>query len=254
MSKIPQIPLISLIARLFTHNFLLLLFPLEIDDKKKILTRVNREVGKEGRGLIVVYTHFSYRDGIELTRHLVIKNPLLQRREVISPLSFHQYNGPVKFLTNLYHEKLYPIVNNDTLVRKGFEHMRKGEGMDKFINASALELKRGGIVMIATNAGRKEKLDIDDTQKPLGYLMLGLQQKKIDNYGILIVCLTIKGAKSYKKKDVGGVNIGKTYILTPAAYYHPDELLAKKEVGGKISNVDAFVRRDIAKVAAAEYL
>ena len=254
MNKIPQIPLASLIARLITHYFLSLFFPVIIDDKKKILPRINREVGKEGKGLIVVYTHFSYRDGIDITRHLVVKNPILQRREVISPLSFHQYNMPVRLLTDLYHEKLYPIVNNDTLSHKGFEAMTKGEGMDKFINASTQEIGRGGIVMIATNAGRREKLDIDDPQKPLGYLMLGLQQKKIDNYSILNVCLTIKGAKSYKKKDVGGVNIGKTYILTPASYYHPEELLGRREVGGKISNVDSFVRRDIAKVAAKGYL
>ena len=254
MKNTNQIPLVSLISRLITYYVLLPFFPLIVDDKKKILPRIDREVGKEGRGLIVVYTHFSYRDGIELTRHLVIKNPLLQKKEIISPLSFHQHNKIVKFLTDLYHEKLYPIVNNDTLRRKGFEHMRKGEGMDKFISASTQLLKMGGIVMIATNAGRREKLDINDPQKPLGYLMLGLQQKKIDNYGILTVCLTIKGAKSYKKKDSGGVNIGKTYILTPASYYHPDELLGKPEVGGKISNVDTFVRRDIAKIAAAEYL
>ncbi len=254
MNKIPQIPLVSLIARLITYYVLLPFFPVIIDDKKKILPRIDREVGKSGRGLIVVYTHFSYRDGIDLTRHLVIKNPILNRREVISPLSFHQMNKVVKFLTDLYHEKLYPIVNNDTLARRGFEHMRKGEGMDKFISASTQELGRGGIVMIATNAGRKEKLDIDDPQKPLGYLMLALQQKKIDNYAILVVCLTVKGAKSYKKKDIGGVNIGKMYILTPASYYHPDELLERQEVGGKISNVDSFVRGDIAKVAAKGYL
>jgi hypothetical protein len=254
MKNVHQIPLVSLIARLITYYFLLPFFPLIIDDKKKILPKIDREVGKEGKGLIVIYTHFSYRDGIDLVRHLVIKNPILQRKELTQPLAFHQRNKIVKLLTDFYRTKLYPIVNNDTLARRGFEHMRKGEGMDKFISASTQEIKRGGIVMIATNAGRREKLDINDTQKPLGYLMLRLQQKKIDNYGILIVCLTIKGAKSYKKKDVGGVNIGKTYILTPAAYYHPDELLAKKEVGGKISNVDIFVRRDIAKVAAAGYL
>lgn len=254
MNNIPRVPLVSLIARLITYYALVPLLPMIINDKKKILPRIDREVGEDGRGLIVVYTHFSYRDGVDLTRHLVIKNPILSRREVVSPLSFHQMNKFVRFMTDLYHEKLYPIVNNDTLSRPGFEHLRKGEGMDKFIKASVAELKRGGIVMIATNAGRRDKLDINDPQKPLGYMMLALQQEKFDNYAIVNVCLGIKGANSYKKKDVGGMNVGKTYILTPASYYHPDELLGKKEVGGKISNVDVFVRGDIAKVAEKAYL
>src|SRR5437667_6567539 len=136
MKNIPQIALVSLIARRITHYFLLLFFPVVIDDKKKILPRIDREVGREGKGLIVVYTHFSYRDGIDLTRYLVVRNQLLQKREVISPLSFHQYNKLLKFLTDLYHEKLYPIVNNDTLARHGFEQMKKGTGVDKFISAS----------------------------------------------------------------------------------------------------------------------
>jgi hypothetical protein len=250
---IQKIPLWSLIARLITLFSLSLVYPRVIIDKKKILPKIDREA-KEGRGFVLVYTHFSYRDGIELTTSLVINNPVLRTREVISPLSFHQNNVIVRLLTDMYHEKLYPIVNNDTLIRKGFEHLQKGQGMDKFINASAEAMKRGGIVMIATNAGRRERLDINDAQKPLGYFMLGMQKKNLKNYGILIVSMSIEGAKSYNKKETGGLNIGKKYITKIVDFYHPDELLANPEVAGKISNVDTFIRRQIAKVSPKEYL
>lgn len=229
------------------------LLPCTIVDKNHALQKVH-QAGKRGDGLVIVFTHFSLRDAMEVNRSIVYTDPVLKNREVINPLAYHQYNKPLELIGKFFHGTFVPIVNNSTLRKKGYEHLPKGKGLPEFVNAASNVLTKGGIVSLAVNASRIEKLDIEDPQKPVGYLIASLQAKGVKNYGLLLIGFEVKNAKNYKKKEVGSFNICKTYIMNLAGYYSLEELLNHPEVKGKVSNVDSFVRKELAKVSPKEYL
>lgn len=229
------------------------LFPRVIIDKNQALQKVHRASAR-GDGLVIVFTHFSLRDAMEVNRTLVYSDPVLKNREVINPLAYHQYNMPLELIGKFYHGTFVPIVNNSTLRKKGYEHLPKGKGLKEFVEQSSNVLNKGGVVSLAVNATRSEKLDIEDPQKPIGYLIASLQAKGTKNYGFLLVSFAVKNAKSYKKKEVGGFNFGKTYIMNLSNYYSLEELLNHPEVKNKIGNIDSLVRKELAKVSPKEYL
>lgn len=250
---IAKIPLWVLCVRSLTQFLLGFLFPCVINDKNQLLQKV-RTASKKGDGLVIVYTHFSLRDAMEVNRSIIFKDPVLKKREVINPLAYHQNNLLMYLIGKFYHGTVAPIVNNSTLSKKGYEHLPKGKGLTEFIALSTKVLEKGGVITLAVNASRKEKLDMRDPLKPIGYLIASLQAKGIRNYGFLLVGFTAKNAKNYSKKEVGGMNIGKTYIINLANYYSLEELLNQSEVSAKVGNVDKFIRLEIAKVTPKEYL
>lgn len=252
-SEIVTIPLWVLCVRTLLDVFLRPLLPRVILDKNQSLPKVH-EAGRRGRGLVIVFTHFSLRDALEVSRTIIFTDPVLRKREVVNPLAYHQYSKFIELVGRFYHATLAPIVNNSTLAKKGYEHLPKGKGLKEFVTLSSNVLAKGGVVSLAVNATRSEKLDIEDPQKPVGYLIASLQARGFKNYGFLLVSFAVKNARSYKKKDVGGFNIGQTYIMKLANYYSVEDLLSQPEVKGKVANVDRFVRNELAKVSPKEYL
>lgn len=252
-SEIATVPLWTLAIR---ESFELLLrpfLPRVIVDNNHVLPKVHKAAG-DGNGLVIVFTHFSLRDAMEVNRTIIYNDPVLKYREVINPLAYHQYNKFMYFVGKFFHGTLVPIVNNSALSKKGFEHLQKGKGLKEFVELSGSTLSKGGIVTLAVNASRKEKLDIGDPQKPLGYLVASLQAKGVTNYSILLVSFSIKNAPNYSKKEVGGFNICKTYIINLAGYYSLHDLLNIPEINGKVGNVDSFIRKELAKFSPKEYL
>lgn len=252
-ADIAKVPLWVLGARVVLDVFLRPILPRIILDKNQTLPKVH-QAGIRGDGLVIVFTHFSLRDALEVNRTIIFTDPVLKNREVINPLAYHQYNNFMEFVGKFYHGTLAPIVNNSTLRKKGYEHLPKGKGLKEFIVLSSNTLTKGGVVSLAVNATRSEKLDLEDPQKPVGYLIASLQAKGVKNYGFLLVSFAVKNARSYKKKDVGGFNIGQTYIMNLVNYYSVDELLSQPEVSGRVANVDKFIRNELAKVSPKEYL
>ncbi len=252
-ANIAQIPLWSLYGRLISDFFLRIFFPRIFIDKTKALKKASL-AAKTGAGLVVIFTHFSLRDAMEVNRSIIFRAPVLRNREAVNPLSYHQFNKFMEFMAKFYHGTFSPIVNNSTITKKGYEHLTKGKGLREFIIASSKVLSRGGSVTLAINASRKEKLDLEDKQKPIGYFIASLQALGVKEFGFLLVGFAIKNANSYKKKEVGGMNFGKTYIINIGNYFSLSELLDRPEVKGKLSDVDAFVRNEMAKVVAKEYL
>lgn len=252
-TDIAKVPLWVLGVRTGLEFLLRPLLPRVIIDKNQALAKVH-SAGKRGDGLVIVFTHFSLRDAMEVNRTLVYNDLVLRDREVINPLAYHQYKKPLGWIGKFFHGTFVPIVNNSTLRKKGYEHLPKGKGLLEFITLCSNVLTKGGVVSLAVNATRSEKLDIEDPQKPIGYLIASLQTKGVKNYGFLLVGFEIQNAKSYKKKDVGGFNFGKTYKMNIANYYSLEELLGQPEVKGKVGNVDTFVRKELAKVSPKEYL
>lgn len=252
-TDIAKVPLWVLGVRKVLDLVLSPILPGVIVDKNQSLSKVHQSA-KKGEGLVIVFTHFSLRDALEVNRTIVFTDPVLRDREVINPLAYHQYNKFMEFVGKFFHATLAPIVNNSTLAKKGYGHLPKGKGLKEFVTLSGDVLEKCGVVSLAVNATRSEKLDMQDPQKPVGYLIASLQAKGIKNYGFLLAGFTIKNARSYAKKDVGGFNIGQTYIMNLANYYSLEELLNQPEVKGKVANVDTFVRKQLAKVSPKEYL
>lgn len=252
-SNIEYIPLWSYYWRIFSDYVFRLFFPRKFIDRSNSLDQIVK-AAHEGKGLIIVYTHFSFRDAMEVNRSIAFFQPELRKRYAINPLSFHQFNKPMEIMAKSYHGTFYPVVNNSTLKKEKYNHLPKGQGLKEFVNAGAQILKKGGTVSLAVNATRSEKLDMNDPQKPIGYFIAALQALRVHDYGVLLVCLSIENAKSYAKKDIGGMNFGKTIIINLVKYLPVDKLLNRPEVKGKLSNVDAYIRSEIAKTAPKEYL
>ncbi len=252
-SGIAKVPLWALCLRAASEFLIRPLLPRVIIDKNQALQKVH-DAGKKGEGLVIIFTHFSLRDAVETNLSIVYKDPVLRNREVINPLAYHQYNKILELIGKIYHGTFVPIVNNSTINKKGYGHLPKGKGLQEFITHSSNTLAKGGVVSLAVNATRSEKLDIDDPQKPIGYLIASLQAKGIKSYGLLLVSFAVKNAGNYTKKEVGGMNFGKTYIMNLANYYSVEELLNNSEISGKVGNIDKFVRLEIAKLSPKKYL
>lgn len=252
-ADIAKVPAWVLGFRIAIEFLLRPLLPRIILDKNQALQKVHEASGR-GEGLVIVFTHFSLRDAMEVNRSIIFADPVLKNLKIINPLAYHQANKLMDFIGKIFDGTPAPIVNTSTLAKKGYEHLPKGKGLKEFITLSSNVLKKGGIVSLAVNATRSEKLDIEDPQKPVGYLIASLQARGFKNYGFLLVSFAVKNAVSYKKKDVGGFNIGQTYIMKLANYYSLKDLLNQPEVKGKVTNVDAFVRKELAKVSPKEYL
>ncbi len=252
-TKIAQIPRWSLLGRVISEIVLRLFFPTKIIDETHALQKAI-EAAKEGRGLVIIFTHFSLRDAMEVNRSIIFKNPVLKNREAINPLAFHQYNKFLEHIGKFYQATFFPIVNNSTIAKKGYEHLPRGKGLSEFISASCDTLRHGGVVTLALNATRKDKLDLDDPQKPIGYFIASLQAKGMRDLGLLIVGFGVEKAKSYSKKQVGGMNFGKTYVINIGKYLTLEKLLAKPDINGKVSNIDKFLRKEMTKIVPKEYL
>jgi hypothetical protein len=252
-SQIAQIPLWSLSSRIISDFLFRLPFPTNTRDKYDSLSKVIN-FAKSGKGLVIVYTHFSYRDAMEVNRSIIYKYPFLRNREAVNPLAYYQQNPFLKFVGWLYTGNLIPIVNSSTLKRKGFEHLPKGKGLSDFIASSARVLSKGGAVTVAINASRKEKLDLNDPQKPVGYLIASLLAKNVQNFGILLVSFAVSGTSNYSKKEVGGMNFRKTYTINIGKYFPLKELLNHPDIKGKISSLDSFLRKEFTEIVPKEYL
>lgn len=253
VSRIETIPVWSLAWRSISDFFLNFFFPREIIDKDNSLQKAIQSA-KKGKGLIIVYTHFSLRDAMEVNRSITFTSPVLRNRFAINPLSFHQFNKPMELMAKSFSGNFYPVVNSSTLKKDKYKNMPKGQGLKEFVNAGVEVLKKGGVITLAVNATRSEKLDIEDSQKPLGYMIAGLRAQNVSDYGILLVCLEIENAKSYKKSEVGGMNFGKKVFIRLVKYMTLEELLSAPEVGDRLSAVDVYIRKIIAREAPKAYL
>jgi hypothetical protein len=252
-SQIATIPLWSLLGRIIFEFALRPFFPLKTIDKYQGLKKAVK-AAKEGKGLLLVFTHFSLRDAMEVNRCITYRNPLLRNRDSINPLAYYQHKPFLIAVGRFFHGKFYPIVNTSTLEKKGYEHLPRGKGLPEFAAAAADMLSRGGVVTLAVNASRKEKLELEDPQKPIGYFVAALLAKGVKNYGLLPVGFEIKNAKSYAKKEAGGMNIFKTYVMNIGSYYPIKELLKSHKIQNKPANLDPFIRQQMTKLVAKEYL
>lgn len=239
--------------RVVSEFFLRLFFPRIYIDETHALQKAENNALK-GKGLLVIYTHFSLRDAMEVNRSVIFNNPLLRQRKVINPLSFHQYNIFMDLMAKSYGGNFCPVVNSSTLTKKNFKHLPKGKGLSEFTSAGSDILSRGGLVTLAVNATRTEHLDLNDPQKPIGYFIASSQARGVTGYGFLLVSFSVKNATSYSKKAVGGMNFGKTYIINLAKFYSYHELLSRPEINNKLSLVDPFIRSQFTKFVDPKYL
>lgn len=253
IEKIAQVSLRVFCFRIISEFILRFFFPRIFIDETNALTKA-QDYAAKGNGIVVIYTHFSLRDAMEAHRSVIFKNPVLRKRKVINPLSYHQFNKFMELMAKSYGGNFYPIVNNSTLAKKRYEHLPKGKGLKEFTAAGSDVLARGGLVTIAVNAARSAHLDLEDPQKPIGYFIASAQARGVAGYGFLLISFSIKNAKNYSKKESGGMNFGKTYIINVAKFITLDELLKRPEIKGKLSMVDAYIRSEFAKVVDPKYL
>lgn len=249
-AKIPQW---SLLARLILDLALKPFYPSVITDPYNSLSKAKSSV-KSGRGLVIVFTHFSLRDAMDVNRVLVYRDPIFRDREVVNPLAYYQYGWFLKLVGFLFHGNFCPIVNDSTLKKKGYEHLPKGMGLKEFAQKSNNILKNAGLVTLALNATRRESLGLNDTQKPVGYFIASQKSLGFVDFDILTVAFKAENVKKYTRDIVGGMNLNRKFTVIVGKYYSVVNLLKNSQVNHKLSNIDTFLRSEFAHFVPKEYI
>ena len=204
-----------------------------------------QELVKDGYGLIVAYTHFSLRDGPEIMMFLA-QQPVFKKRQIISPIGFHQYKEWIGKLADFAHIKLFPIVTTDTLNDPEFSHLRINDGIDAYIQAALDALDTGGIVPIALQSGRRSTLGAPT--RALSMMMAQATRKQRERYGVLFVGLEMPGLEDFE--DVRGYNPAKKYRLTVGNAYTAHEVFQE---AGNLREIDYFAFRELTALVPSSY-
>ncbi len=183
------------------------LFPYTLDDDCRALDTAEAFLS-EGYGLIVLMNHFSTRDSAQALA-LLLSNSEVMRRPILAPVAYHQHNAVVAFWTDRLAIELCPIVTADTIRELGSD-FRQGDGLLEYATGALECLKKGGIILLAPQGGRRSTLG-QPQGRPLGNLLAIAKRNGVDNICLLFVGLAIPGVMDYSTKMVGGANVGKSY-------------------------------------------
>lgn len=227
-------------------------FRREIEDGSNGLSRA-KELQKQGFGLVVLYTHFSKRDALEII-NLIYRNPLMRKKRILAPIALHEYkkwlfDKPGKVLD----VTLCPVVTQDTIDKGKNEGHELGYGQEEYFQKAIQFLQNGDITIIAPQVGRREILGVPAKRaRPIGTLIARIDRIiDFDKYAFLLVGLGIKGAEDYKKEHVEGLNPLKTYQLNIGATFTREEVMG--EVNGDYREVDKFVFEQLRELVPPAY-
>jgi hypothetical protein len=220
-----------------------------------------KELMADGYGLIIVFNHFSWRDGLVIVDWMMSDEDIRQR-EVVMPMAYHQYDmfkliiNPLSKLSNLH---IMPIVISDTLQKKRYRHLPLGYGMLAYMQEAKEVMESHGVIGVNPQQGRRASLG--EPTVALSLLMYNALQENIGNrYALLFTGLDIEGASDYEK--LRGLNLGQEYVLTTGNCFTRDEIFDatgvnllkdKKTIKETIRNVDPWALRQFSGVVSPVY-
>ena len=242
-----------------TRKFITPLLPSEIEGERN-LDRAE-ELQREGYGIVVLHTHFSSRDSIQVLKDLILKNKLIQNKEVVFPIEERLYDNSKFILEPLIRNtqiKLCPMVTQaslkyfDSKQQKKYEKAQKArpdlrekliikleqerkelllkqkQHQTSYFKTAVDVLGRGGVVIESPQTTRRSQLFIpekyDDRTSPVAVstLIAHLDHKSLDKVAFLFIGLGIKDIKNYTNKNF--LNLDKKYIDRIGPVYTKNEL------------------------------
>lgn len=212
-----------------------------------------RALVKQGYGLIIVYNHFSMREGADAVE-FAIQQPILGDRPISVPIAWHQYYSPFRPILDYLQKKatinFHPIVNEDTKDKKKFKDLTEGLGIVAYTRASLRTLKKGGVVTVAIQTGRRSHLYEKGIKKSLSTLMKLARRGDFNKYAVLFVGIEKPGVKDYSTQK-RKFNLFRKYRFNVGDTFTAEELLA---LAGDIDHVDEAAYKQLEPLVAKSYL
>src|SRR3990167_9988096 len=145
------------------------------------------ELLDQGRGLLILINHFGKTDPAQVINNVVFARKKMRCKPITTPIAYHQQKPYINMLAGLTSINIKPIVTPDTIRLNQNDGLDQGTGLTDYINSSLQTLKQGGIVLLAPQAGRRERLGEPD--KTMRLFMLLAKRHKVNNFGILFIGL-----------------------------------------------------------------
>ncbi len=227
------------------------LWPGEVEDPRHSLD-LAAECINEGKGVVIIFTHFSFRDGPQIIKDLISQHDGFSQKRYLNPVSAHQYNTHLGAASELFGGTLQPIINDSSMQKKKFEKTTDEErrkSYEALMRKSKEALQNGETVAIAINASRQPFLVMDDLQRPLGAFIASMKREGVTDFGILEVAMSLEKTKRYNKRTAGTFNLGKKSKLQVGNFYNASELLSQTS----FKTIDKKIREDMVDIIPEEY-
>lgn len=183
-----------------------------------------QELLAEGCGIVVLINHFSLRDAQEVLKDIIFSQPVFRERFMTAPIAAHQSNVFLGLAASAFGVNVYPVVNEHSIRNGHAPASRKGEGVLQYLSEAAENLARGGVVLLAPQAGREPSLHPIRT-RTVEFFSKQMQRRHVANIGYLLVGLGIVGETDYAAQRVRGHNLGKTFAVKIGETYLQNELV-----------------------------
>lgn len=210
------------------------LLPAQVVAGEENLVRAEALVG-ERSGLLVLINHFSKRDGLQVLR-LLFSRPLLRQQPVLVPVASHLADPAVRTLARLFAVNLALMTTPAAVATLGLDPA-SGEDALAYARRAVDTLAEGGIVLLAPQAGRQPTLG-EPQMRVTSLLLAQARRQRIANLALLFVGLGLPGATAYSLAEVGGLNLGRPYLVRVGPTISSEEALAK---AGSLRRLDPWV-------------
>lgn len=204
----------------------------------------------KGYGLIVAFTHSTFRDIVDLSVWLEHQRSF-ESRPMISPIAIHQIKPGINMLIELFDIEAYPIVTEDSRKRPEYAKLDRREVFDlysRYVQAASRGLRNGGIVPIALQGGRRPTLG--EPTNGLSTIMHQTSRDEIDNYAVLFVGVEYPGAENNPDASKH-YNLFKRYRLNVGSVSTAGEIYDKV---GKGHAIDNWAYEQLALLVRKSYL
>ena len=165
---------------------------------------------REGYGLLVLMNHFSKRDGLQVL-HLLFRRPLFRDRPALVPVASHLAGPAVRALARLSEVHLALMTTPQAVANLGLDPAT-GEDALAYARRAVATLAAGGIVLLAPQAGRQPTLG-KPQMRVTSLLLAQARRQRVSNFALLFIGLGLPGADTYPLAEVGGLNLGRPYLL-----------------------------------------
>lgn len=165
---------------------------------------------EEGYGLLVLMNHFSKRDGFQVLR-LLYSRPSLRRRPTLVPVASHLAGPAVQTLARLNDVDLALMTTPEAVAKLGLDPA-SGEDALAYARRAVATLAGGGIVLLAPQAGRQPALGAPQ-MRVTSLLLAQARRKRVTNVALLFFGLGLLDADAYPLAEVGGLNLGRPYLI-----------------------------------------
>jgi len=191
-------------------------FPAEISEEDGGIKRA-KELLRLGYGGIVTINHFALRDSVEMLACSSLACREIFNAPIIAPVEMGQ-SIQLPFITSVVGPLLgmsfYPVANGDTMEKiahgklspyaAGGRKIKEGDGTGAFLPAAMQALRNGGLVELAPQLGRRNKLQIlpnpagDDLKKIQGPIDTLLGRSRTTPKKVFFLTLSLSLIKNQK--------------------------------------------------------